>query len=255
MMDRKAFFKAIRPGLFRRLSQKQVDGLNSILDSGGHLPLAYLAKVLATAHGETGGKMQPVWENMNYSAARIPQVFSAARRQGKTAAQLARSPELLANTIYGGEWGAKYLGNTEPGDGWRYRGGGLAQTTGRRNYTKISKISGIDLVKNPERIMEPDISAIALIVAMEEGIYTGKSLSDYLPSKSAGTRQDFKRARNIINGQFEADKYAGYAIAYQAALVAAGYEPMPPKAAPPGPAKSPWAGIIATILKLFGGRS
>ncbi|KQY96400.1 hypothetical protein ASD25_00480 [Brevundimonas sp. Root1423] len=40
----------------------------------------------------------------------------------------------LANILYGGAWGRTNLGNTEPGDGWRYRGGGVKQITGRANY-------------------------------------------------------------------------------------------------------------------------
>jgi predicted chitinase len=49
----------------------------------------------------------------------------------------------IANIIYGGEWGRKNLGNTQPGDGWRFRGGGLPQITGRANYTgmKLSDFS------------------------------------------------------------------------------------------------------------------
>ena len=84
-MNRTAFFAAIRNSLFGgRLNQAQVDGIEAILDEGRGLPLAHMAYCLATAHGETGSSFVPIQENMNYSAGRIPQVFSARRLKGKT---------------------------------------------------------------------------------------------------------------------------------------------------------------------------
>ena len=51
------------------------------------------------------------------------------------------------------------LGNTQPGDGPRYKGRGFIQLTGRANYTRYSKILGVDLVNNPDLAMRPDIAA------------------------------------------------------------------------------------------------
>lgn len=55
--------------------------------------------------------------------------------------------------------GRKGLGNTEPGDGPRYKGRGYIQLTGRSNYTRYSRILGVDLVNNPDLAMRPDIAA------------------------------------------------------------------------------------------------
>ena len=53
------------------------------------------------------------------------------------------------------------LGNTQPGDGFRYRGGGLIQNTGRYNFRVIGQKIGIDLEADPDRITRPDVAALA----------------------------------------------------------------------------------------------
>lgn len=84
-------------------------------------------------------------ENLNYSPAALWDNFgkhgriSAADcdRLGRTKTHAA-DQEAIANTIYGGSWGRKNLGNTEPGDGWACRGSGYIQTTGRGNGQKFT---------------------------------------------------------------------------------------------------------------------
>lgn len=103
-----------------------------------------LAMWLANCGHETMGGRRLV-ESFDYDAARLGQVFGArakealpyARRDGKPAQQ-----EAIANAVYGGEWGAKNLGNTVVGDGWRWRGRGLIQITGRRNYGNVAVLIG-----------------------------------------------------------------------------------------------------------------
>lgn len=97
---------------------------------------AFLAQI-----GHESGSMSRVAESFDYGVDRLAAVFGSARaalampharRPGKPADQPA-----LAEAVYGGEWGEKNLGNTAPGDGWRYRGRGLIQTTGRSNYRAL----------------------------------------------------------------------------------------------------------------------
>lgn len=268
-MNRAEFYKHLRKRDTRTfgtsLSQRQVDGLEAILDAGQGYPLARLAYGLGTARGEVGSGMQPVEENLSYSAGRIPQVFSKSRLQGIPAQKLARNPKGLANTVYGGKWGEKNLGNVKDGDGWRYRGRGYPQTTGRRNYQKLSVMAGVDLINRPERMMEPEIAGIALFHAMDLGIYTGKAFRHYLPDSGPATFAQFKQARRIINGQFHADKIARFAVDFQDALIAAGFspdapdvpinEPAQPNLTPQEPRPSIWAALFAAIAKLFGGKT
>lgn len=51
------------------------------------------------------------------------------------------------------------LGNTVPGDGLRFRGRGLLQTTGRSNYLRTGKALGVDLIANPEKLAEPELAS------------------------------------------------------------------------------------------------
>lgn len=109
-----------------------------------------LAAFLANTGHETGGGSTLV-ESLNYSAEALIDKFGRHRitieqasRLGRTASHPAQQ-EALANQLYGGEWGRKNLGNTEPGDGWRFRGPGLVQLTGRANYQRFAVTNGVPL--------------------------------------------------------------------------------------------------------------
>lgn len=85
-------------------------------------------------------------ENLNYSEKALNSVFGRYFGPGKrNAAEYARNPEKIANYVYMDEFRSARgaLGNTQPGDGWRFRGGGLKQLTGRNNYTGFAKDYGI----------------------------------------------------------------------------------------------------------------
>ena len=81
-------------------------------------------------------------ENLNYSQGALERVFGRYFGAGKrNAAEYARNPEKIANYVYMDEFRSKRgaLGNTQAGDGWRFRGGGLKQLTGRNNYEGFAK--------------------------------------------------------------------------------------------------------------------
>lgn len=59
--------------------------------------------------------------------------------------------------------GAEEIGNTKIGDGWKFRGRGFIQLTGRYNYTRAGKELGIDLVNNPDLVMKPKIAALTSV--------------------------------------------------------------------------------------------
>ena len=83
-------------------------------------------------------------ENLNYSADALNRVFPRYFGAGKRdAAAYARNPEKIANYVYMDEFRTAKMGNTQPGDGWRFRGRGLKQLTGRDNYTRFGKSVGM----------------------------------------------------------------------------------------------------------------
>ena len=85
-------------------------------------------------------------ENLNYSEKALNSVFGRYFGPGKRdAAEYARQPEKIANYVYQDEFrsAAGQMGNTQPGDGWKFRGRGIKQLTGRNNYTAFGKSVGM----------------------------------------------------------------------------------------------------------------
>jgi putative chitinase len=85
-------------------------------------------------------------ENLNYSKEALERVFPRYFGAGKrNAAEYARNPEKIANYVYmdANRSAAGALGNTQPGDGWKFRGRGLKQLTGRNNYARFAQAYGM----------------------------------------------------------------------------------------------------------------
>ncbi len=113
--------------------------------------------------------------------------------------------------------GRSDLGNTQPGDGVRFKGRGYVQLTGRINYQRYSDLLGVDLIGNPEQLAtNASMSAYVLVHGMANGTYTGVGLSDYI----GGGRADFVGARAIVNGDvaLNGGMIAGYADDYLSRL-------------------------------------
>lgn len=94
-------------------------------------------------------------ENLNYGSLGLLKTWPS-RFDAESAARMARKPEMIANHVYGGR-----LGNTAPGDGWKYRGRGLIQLTGRANYARAAAAIGLPLVERPELLEQPEAAALS----------------------------------------------------------------------------------------------
>ncbi len=93
--------------------------------------------------------------------------------------------------------GRRDIGNDQPGDGYKYRGRGYVQVTGKLTYGMWSKKLGIDAVATPEKLAEPRYAAQTLVIGMRDGMYANrKPISFYCN----GSKRDFYNARSMING-------------------------------------------------------
>jgi putative chitinase len=97
-------------------------------------------------------------ENLNYSVDALNRVFPRYFGPGKrNAVDYARNPQKLANYVYMDEFRSKSgaLGNTQPGDGWRFRGRGIKQLTGRNNYAAFGRTVGMTAEQAADYIATP----------------------------------------------------------------------------------------------------
>lgn len=99
--------------------------------------------------GHESGQLTRLVENLNYSAEALQRAWPS-RFSAKLAADVARKPEQIANIAYGNR-----MGNTATGDGWKYRGRGLIQITGKDNYRACGEALGLDLTAQPELLEKP----------------------------------------------------------------------------------------------------
>ncbi|WP_442108685.1 glycoside hydrolase family 19 protein [Pseudomonas sp. NUPR-001] len=112
------------------------------------------AAFLAQA-GHESGQLRNLVENLNYSAEALVRTWPS-RFTTESAAACARQPEKIANTVYSGR-----MGNTRLGDGWRYRGRGLIQLTGRANYASAGVGLALPLEDQPELLEQPEHAAMS----------------------------------------------------------------------------------------------
>lgn len=119
---------------------------------------AFLAQV-----GHESGGLRVVVENLNYSAdglaATWPNRFrNADKKPNELALSLHRKPEAIANHVYANRMGN---GDVESGDGWKYRGRGLIQTTGKANYAKLAAALGVEVLAKPDLLEKPDLACLS----------------------------------------------------------------------------------------------
>lgn len=134
----------------------QASIVQSLNDSGITSPKAH-ANVLATVKAESNFKVQS--ENLTYnSPERIQAVFGPRRIPSvEFAQQFVKNPEALANYVY-----KTTDGNSAPGDGFKYRGRGFIQHTGKNQYSAISQFTGVNVLNNPDALNSPDVAAKAI---------------------------------------------------------------------------------------------
>jgi putative chitinase len=133
----------LAPGLAAAMARHSID-----------TPLRAAHFLAQCAHESAG--FTRMEENLNYSRLRLPAVFPKYYRDRALDDAHARHPEQIANHVY-----ASRLGNgpEASGDGWKYRGRGLIQLTGRLNYARFSKATGWDAEGDPSLLVAPEGAA------------------------------------------------------------------------------------------------
>jgi len=105
-----------------------------------------LAHFLAQCGHESGG-FKATQENLNYSAKGLAGIFKKYFPTEAAAAPYARNPQKIASKVYGGRMGN---GPESTGEGYKFRGRGYIQLTGKENYTAFGKSIGEDIISNPD---------------------------------------------------------------------------------------------------------
>lgn len=162
------------------LKKKYLDGLRLLLTALNSDPsikyLQWAAYMLATVRHECGGEWLPIRE---YS-------------RGK---------------------GLKY-GKPNPKTGQTYYGRGYVQLTWDYNYKAMGKVTGLDLLNNPDKVLESPVAYRIMSFGMRNGSFTGVGLSKYINE----TKCDYLSARKIINGMDCAVRIAEYAKTFERLL-------------------------------------
>lgn len=166
---------------------KFLQHINSMAGEWGIKTKAELCLFLANVLVESSGfNDKDLRENFNYSPENLHKTFKKYVPSIESAKTLiAKGQPAIAERVYGGRLG-NGVGN---GDAWKYRGGGLIQTTGKYNYSIVSKAIKEDLINFTHRIAETD-------VAVKTAMY-------YWQSKNCGktaNRMQITECRKLING-------------------------------------------------------
>ena len=170
---------------------------------------AFLAQV-----GHESAQLNRVEENLNYSAQALRKVFPKYFRTPQEASSYAHHPERIANRVYAGRMGN---GSEDSGDGWKFRGRGLIQITGRDNYVAMSALMGKDLTVWPDALLMPlDACRSAALWWKANGL---NALADKL--SGAGERKTFEAITRRVNGGLSGleDRWAIYQRAKNSIVV------------------------------------
>ena len=177
--------------LFPRCSDPDgwVDAMNEVFPKYEINTNRRVAAFLAQCGHESGG-WRTFSENLNYSAKALDALFGKYfKRAGRDAEEYAGQPEKIANVVYANRMDN---GDTASGDGWRYRGRGPIQLTGKHNYAKFSDDMDVDAVNNPDMVSED--KEVALMSAI--WYWNSNKLNRYADSG------DIKTLTKRINGGY-----------------------------------------------------
>jgi len=137
------------------ISAEWVEPLNHVCEKYDiNTPTRQAAFLGQTMH--ESGNLKVLSENLNYKPEALMRLWSSRFPDMDTAEKYAHNPEKIANKVYAGR-----MGNTEDGDGFKYRGRGIIQLTGKDSYKACGDAIGVDLVSNPDLVATPEYAALS----------------------------------------------------------------------------------------------
>jgi putative chitinase len=160
-------------GVSQELAERWLPHVKAAFDRFGINTERQVAAWIAQCAHESAG-FKTLTENLNYSADTMAVVWPSRfavlgpdkkpvkvkgkNQPNKFALALHRQPEAIANTVYANRMAN---GNIESGEGWKYRGRGLKQLTGKDNYTRCGQGLNMDLVGNPDLLLTPEGASLS----------------------------------------------------------------------------------------------
>lgn len=177
--------KAVKP-------EEIVKAFNTYAPKFGVVDRKAVAMFLAQCAHESAG-FSVMSENLNYSAQGLRNTWPSRFKTDDFARKYARQPKAIANLVYAGRYGN---GGEASGDGWKFRGRGFKQLTFKANYELFKKQTGIDVISNPDILLEIPEAMISALWYWNQGNPTGKSLNQY------ALKDDVKVCTKLINGGY-----------------------------------------------------
>lgn len=182
--------------IFQKQNKLEVDGVIGPITACKIKEVLNFKTIEQTAHflgqvdHETAGFKYDK-ENLNYSEKGLLITFSKYFSTEKIAKEYARKPEKIANRVYANRMGN---GDEASGDGWKFRGRGSIQLTGKNNYIQFSKfINKPSILKNPDSILPYDYWNVALFFFEKNNLFSLTSKVDY---------NSIRRVTKRINGGY-----------------------------------------------------
>jgi len=165
-------------------ADRWIEPLNSAMEKFGINTPVVQAHFLSQISHESG-KFRFTSENLNYSADGLMKIFGKYFTSQLHANEYARNPERIASRVYANRMGN---GDEASREGWKYRGRGLIQLTGKDNYTAFSKfMEDPDILENPDKVSEPEYAALSAAWFFKTRVYA---------TAEAGTVKDVTKKIN-----------------------------------------------------------
>lgn len=144
-----------------------------------------VAHFVGNTFHETGGFIR-FEENLNYSSRGLLTTFPKYFKTLADANEAARNPQKIANIVY-----ANRMGNDGINEGWKFRGRGALQTTGKNNYTRLGSFLGVNLLSDPNPVSTTYAFESAIFYFVDNNLW---------PMCATVTDDSIKKVRKAVNG-------------------------------------------------------